>query len=355
MRVDLKGLHTVKKQLASGKIETYYYAWRGGPSIEAEPGSPEFVRLFTEKHKDRKQPTGRTVFTLIALFRASSDFPRNTKTATDYFRYLKLIEAEFGDMPITALSDPEARGEFKAWRDSFTATPRKADYAWTVLARVFSVAKDRGHITINPCERGGRLYDGERSDRIWTDADIGKLLSIAPARIKNALMLALWTGQRQGDLLRLPWSAYDGSHLKLRQGKGKRRLKIPAGPTLSAHLDGMRRVSPVILTNSYDAPWTSDGFRTSWGKACDKAGIAELTFHDLRGSAVTRLAVAGCSVPEIASLTGHSLKDVEDILDKHYLSRDQVMAENAIRKLEKRTKSVNRSVNRSLSKGPKPA
>jgi integrase len=98
--------------------------------------------------------------------------------------------------------------------------------------------------------------------------------------------------------------------------------------------------------HSYELPWTGDGFRTSWGKACVKAGITELTFHALRGSAVPQRAIAGCAVPEIASITGHSLKDVEDILDKHYLSRDQALAETAIRKLERRTKAVNRGVNR---------
>jgi hypothetical protein len=36
------------------------------------------------------------------------------------------------------------RGEFKTWRDSFAETPRKADYAWTTLARIMSFAKDRG-------------------------------------------------------------------------------------------------------------------------------------------------------------------------------------------------------------------
>jgi len=132
-----------------------------------------------------------------------------------------------------------------------------------------------------------------------------------------------------------------GSRIRLRQNKGGRRLKIPVGGPLRAQLEAISRVSPTMLTNSYGAPWTSDGFRTSWGKACAKAGITDLTFHDLRGSAVTRLAIAGCSVPEIASITGHSLKDVEDILDKHYLSRDQALAENAIEKLERRTKTVN--------------
>jgi hypothetical protein len=51
---------------------------------------------------------------------------------------------------------------------------------------------------------------------------------------------------------------------------------------------------------------------------------------------VVRLAVAGATVPEIAPFTGHSLKDVEAILDAHYLGRDVHLAENAVRKLELR-------------------
>jgi len=65
-----------------------------------------------------------------------------------------------------------------------------------------------------------------------------------------------------------------------------------------------------------------------------RAGINGVTFHDLRGTAVTRLALAGCTVPEIASITGHSLKEVNGILDSHYLSRDAGLAEQAIRKRE---------------------
>jgi hypothetical protein len=69
-------------------------------------------------------------------------------------------------------------------------------------------------------------------------------------------------------------------------------------------------------------------------KACDRAGIRDLTFHDLR----VRLAIAGASVPQIAAVTGHSLKDVEAILDAHYLGRDIQLAEAAVLKLEARTK-----------------
>lgn len=55
MRVLLKGVHKVRYRLAGGTVATYYYAWRGGPRITAEPGTPEFVRLYTEAHAARKR------------------------------------------------------------------------------------------------------------------------------------------------------------------------------------------------------------------------------------------------------------------------------------------------------------
>ena len=107
-----------------------------------------------------------------------------------------------------------------AWRDKLALKSRRqADYAWTVLARVLSWSKDRGYISINPCERGGRIYRGSRADKIWTDDDEAQFLKSAPAHLHLPLLLALWTGQRQGDLLRLSWSSYDGTHVWLKQTK----------------------------------------------------------------------------------------------------------------------------------------
>jgi hypothetical protein len=59
------------------------------------------------------------------------------------------------------------------------------------------------------------------------------------------------------------------------------------------------------------------------------------------------LAEAGCTVPEIASITGHSLRSVETILEK-YLARTRALAESAIAKLENafRTNSAKRSAKR---------
>jgi integrase len=339
VRVVLKGIHRVKRRLASGAIKVHFYAWRGGPAIHAQPGTPEFVEAYNEAHKSIREVRTNTLMKIIAAYKAAPEFTKLAPSSRRmYLLYLKLIEDEFGDLPIAALADRRVRGDFKLWRDSYAQTPRKADYAWTTLARLMSFAKDRGIIDVNPCEKGGRLYAADRTDKFWGEPEIAALLTVASADIALALVMALWTGQRQGDLLRLPWSAYDGSHIRLRQSKTGRRIVMPAGLPLKALLDAANQRGPVILVNSYGRPWTSDGFRTSWSKTCARAGITGLTFHDLRGSAVVRLALAEATVPQIATFTGHSLKDVEAILDAHYLGRDIHLAEAAVLKLEQRTK-----------------
>jgi integrase len=342
-RIRLKGLNSITKKLADGTRRTYWYAWKGGPPLRGEPGTPEFVASYNEAAARKVVPPKGTLLSVLQNFQTSDDFlglaPRSR---TDYIGKIKVIEKTFGDFPLAALTDQRTRGIFKAWRERLaTSSRRQADYAWVVLARVLSFGLDRGLVTANPCARGGRLYRGSRAENIWTVADEAAFFERAPTHLHLPLSLALWTGQRQGDLLRLAWSAYDGKHIRLRQSKGGRPVLIPVGTPLKAALDAAPKRSPIILTTADGKPWTPDGFRASWGKACKRAGVTGVTFHDLRRTAVTRLAIAGCTEAEIATITGHSLRSVRAIIDTHYLSRDPALAESAIRKLETGTKSPN--------------
>jgi integrase len=344
MRINLKGINKKTKRLANGSSKTYYWAWKGGPPLQGEPGTPEFVASYNSAVAQKVIPPSGKLISLTQQYQASEDFRSGLADSTkrSYVPLIKRIEKDLGDFPLSGLSDRRSRGIFMAWRDKIAekGQRRQADYAWTVLARVLSWSLNRGLISTNPCERGGRLYrGGGRNEKVWTATDEAAFLQRAPSHLHLPLLLALWTGQRQGDLLRLPWSAYDGTHIRLRQGKTGARVIIPVGAPLKAVLDAAAKKSPIILVNSDGSPWTSDGFRASWGKACKAAGITGLTFHDLRGTAVTRLALAGCTEAEIATITGHSLISVRAILDQHYLARDPALAESAIRKLERRTNS----------------
>ena len=336
MRVRLKGLNCATKRLADGTVRTYYYAWRGGPLLRGEPGTPEFVASYNEAIARKVTPPQGVLLSILQGYQVSSDFLGCAeRTRRDYVDKFKLIEKEFSDFPLSALTDRRTRGIFMAWRDRLaTRSRRQADYAWQVLARVLSWAHDRGLVLANPCARGGRLYRGSRAEKIWRADDQARFLAHAPAHLHLPLLLALWTGQRQGDLLRLPWSAYDGTHIRLRQSKTGRRVVIRIGAPLKRALDAAPRRSPIILTSKAGRPWTSGGFRASWRIACDAAGISEITFNDLRGTAVTRLALAQATEAEIATITGHSLRDVRSILDAHYLARDPALGDSAITKLE---------------------
>jgi integrase len=303
------------------------------------------VANYNEAISRKVAPPRGTLLNVLQQYQASEDFcALADSTRRSYVALITRIEKRFGDFSLSALTDRRSRGIFMGWRDQLAtgAGRRQADYAWTVLARVLSWSFNRGLVAANPCERGGRLYrGGGRAEKIWTAADEAAFLERAPEHLQLPLLLALWTGQRQGDLLRLPWSGYDGRLIRLRQSKTGARVVIPIGEPLKIKLDATPKRSTIILTNSDGKPWTSDGFRASWGKACKAASIVGLTFNDLRGTAVTRLAIAECTEAEIATITGHSLRGVRAILDSHYLSRDPALGESAIRKLEKGTKAPN--------------
>jgi integrase len=346
VRVPLKGVNRVRKKLADGRVVTYWYAWKGGPRLEGLPGSPEFHASYARAHEADRPRDDEGLSAVFDAFLDSADFGSLApRTQSDYRKIIAKIDAEFGEFLKAMLPDRRARGEFLSWRDRLAKTsPRQADYAFTVLARVLSWAINRGLVEANPCEKpGGRLYHGTRAEKIWTLDDETRFLAGARPDLRLGYLLGVWTGQRKGDVIGLPWSAYDGAAIRLRQGKTGRQVVIPSGAPLKAELDATERRSPLILTDATGVPWKGreGGYYEAWKDHSDKVGIRGLTFADLRGTAVTRLAIAGCTEAEIASITGHSMAHVRTILDRHYLFRDPALARAAIAKLERGTKSPN--------------
>ncbi len=351
----MKGVHSVRRRLATGAVLVYHYAWRGGPRLPGEPGSAEFIAAYSAATREAPPRDKDTLQELFTDYQNSPAFlTKADSTRKGYARRIPEIERAFGDMPIKLVADPRVRGEILDWRDGIAKrSPREADYHMSILALMLAWAFNRRRIACNPAERPGRLYTADRSDAVWTDADVTAFLAVAPPQVRLPFLIALWTGQRQKDVLGLSWGRYDGSTIRLPQSKGHRRVTIPIADDLRLALDAEKRRATVVCLTSRGKPWTADGFKTSFSKACTVAGIDGLTFHDLRGTAVTRLALAGCTVPEIATITGHSLKTVETMLDRHYLGRDVGMAESAIAKLQKHqagTKIAKRAVKRPSGK-----
>jgi integrase len=336
------GINRVKVRLSDGTFGTYIYAGKGGPRVFGREGSAEFNKNWIEAMAARHDRTRAPADLLLSIFRRyqqSQEFRTglSERTRADYTALLaRKIEPKWGDFPITGLSDKRTRQLIFQWRDDelAPASAKQADYAVAVLRCALSWAVDRGLINDNPAAKVGKLYQGSRVEKVWSEAQEAAILAHAPRLVAEALILAVETGQRKGDLLRLPWSAYDGTHIRLKQSKRGRPVVIKVSRPLKQMLDAKQKRGPLILTNAQGQPWKAASFDTLWRRARIAAGVTGVTFHDLRGTAVTRLARAGCSEAQIASITGHSLKDVSAILDRHYLHRDQGLADSAITKLE---------------------
>lgn len=337
----LKGIHKVKRKLADGTVRTHYYAWRGGPKIEAKPHTEAFAIEFAKLKNFAEPRVVDTLETLIDRFtgpeeKRNADFLALAETTqTDHLYAFRLIKEHWPRLPVKLTQQKGMKGDIRKWHRSFAANPRKADKLLFSLSKVFSYAVADETIDKNPCTGIERLYSGSRRESVWTPTQIKAFRAGAPAHLLLAFEMALHTGQRQGDLLSLSWKDYDGIYLQFKQSKGGKRLKVRVHSKLKAMLDPLGKDKLRILLNSRGRPWTKDGFKTSWGKECTRLEIGAVTFHDLRGTFITERAREGSSVENIAKISGHSISEIKSVLEKHYLADDQGASDAVILRMER--------------------
>lgn len=326
MDAKLVGVHSVKKTLKSGVEVTYHYAWRGGPRIKSQPNTKAFVQEFARLTRSRPaEAQKQTIGHLLKEYLASAIY-QNLKPSTrkDYDRIIGAVRVEFGDFPLAALSEKGSRKVFIDWRDTMRDTPRSADMHIVVLARVLSWAKDLEQISRNPLEGVDKLHSGSRKDIIWKPSQLDLFLTKAAPHIVAVAKVALWTMQRQGDVLTMPTIAYDGGRLWITQGKTGERVCVRPAEEIQPLLDAAKGRQR-ILVNSYGQNWTSDGFRASWSRELKRLDIKGVTFHDLRGTGITYAYTNGMDIERIAEISGHSKAECEAIIRKNYLAGGDVI------------------------------
>lgn len=337
MRVDLGGIHRV-----TSKGKTYCYAWRGGPRLRGEEGSPEFHKSYNEAIESRHTPEPGRFKALVTLYKGSNEYKALAEsTRSNWGPWLDRISDYFGKLSIAQFDRPQKiRPIIRRWRSQWADKPRTADYGMQVLSRVLSHAVNEGKIAGNPCEGIKSLYSGDRSEIIWTDSDITTIKKTCSQEIAWAVDLAAHTGLRLSDLLRVSWSHVGEDAIVFSTGKsrGRREAIIPLYADLRKLLKRIPKHSTTILTNSRKRVWTPDGFGSSFNTAKHEAKIADknLHFHDLRGTAATKFYIAGLKIRVIAEILAWSEEQVEKII-RRYVSRSAATKE-AIRQLNAKRK-----------------
>lgn len=341
----IPGINRITARLASGREAVYYYHRASGTKLPGEYGSREFLEALQAAQKGAAP--NRTDGTLAGLIR---DFEGTAKwrklaesTKVEYRRVFKFWDEKFGTLPLKAVEARAFRQDVLAWHDEFSSEkPREADNRVTILARVLSWAAADRSLKTNVLDKFDRAYSSDRAEKIWLPEQIEAFIGAAGPEMQIAIMLALHTGQRQGDIRRMAWNNYDGERITIRQGKRGRVVVIPCTAALKAMLDTLPRKGALILNTKTGKAFQKRTFSDYWDEAYkaaelprEKDGKPAFHFHDIRGTTVTMLFEAGCNVAEAASITGHSLRTAQTILDR-YLARTGVLATAAILKFEGR-------------------
>jgi integrase len=174
----------------------------------------------------------------------------------------------------------------------------------------------------------------------WSEAEIEQFEAThaVGSEARVALALLLYTAQRRSDVIRMgPQHIRDGV-LMVRQQKTGITLAIPVHSDLQAILDATPGRHLTFLVARGGRPYSGNILSRKFRAWCDQAGLPKAcSAHGLRKAACRRLAEAGCSANEIASISGHStLREVE----RYTKAADQLrLARNAFARTREQTVS----------------
>src|SRR5262249_28072825 len=146
----------------------------------------------------------------------------------------------------------------------------------------------------------------------WTEDEIAQFETqhLVGSRARLALDLLLYTGQRRSDVVRMGRHHVRDGMLQVIQDKGGVELQVPVLPALA---DTMAATADhlTFLVTEFGRPFTAAGFGNWFRDRCNEAGLRHCSAHGLRKAAARRLAEAGCTVHQIAAITGHtSLREI---------------------------------------------
>ena len=297
-----------------GKMRCYHRPTKTPIDLRKAPiGTPAFFAecaRISELAKAMSPAKPGTLGSLFAQYKAHTAFtdlaPNTRRGYQSVFEYLRPI----ADTPLKRFDPPLIVGI----RDEAAKRGRRfANLVKAVLSLTFGWGVERGLLVSNPAKgvkNIRRARGAPDANRPWTDDERHVVLDGAPAQMRPALALMMFTGLGPGDALKLPRTFYKDGAIATRRSKTGEPVYWPAPEPLRAILEAAPKHDAITLcANSGGKPWTESGFRASW--RTHRTNLREagaigpgLTLYGLRHTVAVILREAGVDERGIADALG---------------------------------------------------
>lgn len=306
-----------------GKVRRYYRR-PGQPKIalNGTPGSPEFIAAYhaaLSGHRiERPAPSmgdgpGSVGAAIAGYYKDTAFLVLAPATRRMRRQYLERFRAENGNKRLALMEQKHVAQQLGKLKPFAARNWLKAVRGLMQFAVATGLRIDDPTAGVRPIKaKCGTIHT-------WTEDEIATFEAAHPigtaARLSMALLLH--TAARRGDAVRLGPQHIRAGRLGYRQEKTGRQLSIPVHPALSQVLRSMPTPGHLtFLVTARGTPYTAAGLGSAMRRWCDEAGLPQCSSHGLRKAQARRLAEAGCSAHEIASITGHkTLSEVQRYAD----------------------------------------
>jgi excisionase family DNA binding protein len=179
------------------------------------------------------------------------------------------------------------------------------------LRKIFNVAIDWGYANDNPVRKVKFFSENcNLRERVLTEEEEKQLFEAATPHLKPILAVALFTGMRRGEVLKLKWQHVDFEKREIIvvESKSGKARTLPINSFLF-HLLYCLRLQDGKSEFVFANPETGKPFvdiKRAFNGACERVGIKDLRFHDLRHTFASRLARNGVDLNTVKELMGHA-------------------------------------------------
>ncbi|MEP6665272.1 MAG: site-specific integrase [Nocardioidaceae bacterium] len=314
-------------------------AWKAPIKVSASPSVGAFVEQWIAEHPSARESTKELYRGLLrtCITPTLGRVAVGLLTAAGVRRWHHKLGERLAADAERRRAELVARGREGSVASVRDGATRQAQ-AYRLLRAAMTTAVTDGLLASHPCTIRGAATPGRTvgragpvADRLLSSGQVADAAAAMPPRYQVLVLMAAWSGLRQGELLALTRADVDLDAVPARvvvrkavrrADSGQVRVDVPKtassvravtlpDPLAAALRDHLEQFVPkrpdglVFATGTGSTPARSN-LGATWRRACVKAGVPQVRLHDLRHVAQVFAAEAGATLPELMARLGHA-------------------------------------------------